>query len=95
MDNRSSSDFAAAEKMVNSSRQKLLASIQYKIIAKPNNTDSFTHPSWIHRKEYVENYDFEDNLIHRIANDAKCVNDELIRKVKDYYRTIVLAKEKF
>lgn len=84
-------DFAAAKKMVYSSRAKLLESITYKISVKPNNKDTISHPSWFHRKEYVENYDFNEVLISLIADKTKCKNKNLIKKVIKHYTPITLA----
>lgn len=91
-------DFAAAVKMVASSKEKLLASMDYKISVKPNNEDNVTHPSWKRRKEYVEYIDpvtektgeFSEALVNKIAKDTDCNNIELIERVWKYYKLIVL-----
>lgn len=83
-------DFGAAEKMVNSSREKLLTSMDYKIAAKPNSIDSRSHPSWEHRKEYAELGAFDEKLIRRIALDVDCKNETLITDVVKFYKDIIL-----
>lgn len=83
-------DFGAAEKMANSNRHELLEVIDYKINQKLYNKDSNSHPSWKHRKGYVENYDFDINLINKIANDTDCINKELIEDICDHYQPIYL-----
>ena len=83
-------DFGAAEKMVNCSKQKLLESIDYKLALKKRDYNHNTHPSWQQRRAYAESGTFGEILIDRIAEDVKCTNRNLIDKVKDYYKSIVL-----
>lgn len=83
-------DFGAAQSMVNSNRNKLLASMEYKIKSKPHSKDSYTHPSWRHRKKYVEIGAFNKTLIETIATDTGCTNEKLIYKVAEYYQDIIL-----
>lgn len=83
-------DYAAVEKMYSCSKKKLLASMEYKIKLKPNNNDSNSHPSWNRRKGYVENYDFNLDLINKIASDTGCTNSILIKNICDYYKPILL-----
>ena len=83
-------DFAAAEKMVGSSKEKLIKSIDYKIAVKPNNTDSPSHPSWKQRKLYAEIGAFNRKLIDIIALDTDCTNITLIEEVSCFYKDIIL-----
>lgn len=83
-------DFAAAEKMAESSKKKLIESIEYKIAMKPNNTDSTSHPSWRNRKEYAEAGIFSKKLIEKIAFQTNCLNIDLIERVCDFYKPISL-----
>ena len=83
-------DFAAAEKMVGSSKEKLIESIDYKIAVKPNNTDSPSHPSWKQRKLYAEIGAFNRKLIDIIALDTDCTNITLIEEVSCFYKDIIL-----
>jgi len=93
-------DFGAAQKVANSSRNILLKSIEYKSNYvkthkdwlswdSVNKSDS-THPCWLKRKEYVENYDFDENLIRKIATDTNCSNQEVITKVIKHFVSIIL-----
>lgn len=83
-------DFGAAEKMANSSRDKLILSIKYKLSLKHIDNDSSTHPSWKRRLEYASNYDFNEALIQRIATDTRCDNEVLINNISAYYKPINL-----
>lgn len=83
-------DFAAAEKMVESSKKKLIESIEYKIAMKPNNTDSTSHPSWKQRKSYAEIGAFNRQLIDTIAFNTDCTNITLIEEVSCFYKDIIL-----
>ncbi|MBE7728069.1 MAG: hypothetical protein E7244_27880 [Enterocloster citroniae] len=83
-------DFFAAEKMVDSNKEKLLASMDYKIKLKPNNEDRNTHPSWKQRKEYAKTGAFNKALIEEIAKQTGCTNDKLINEISKFYGDIVL-----
>lgn len=82
-------DFAA-QKMVNSSKEKLLASMDFKIKLKPNNEDGPSHPSWKQRKTYAETGAFNKALIETIAIETGCTNEKLIYRVAEYYQDIIL-----
>ena len=83
-------DFGAAEKMVDSDRHKLILSMKYKLSLKHTDNDLSSHPSWKRRLEYVSDYDFDEILIRRIADDAGCHNETLINEITSYYRPIIL-----
>lgn len=83
-------DFGAAQKMVNNNRQKLLDSIEYKRLLKKVDNEDFSHPSWARRKYYVENFDFNRELINKIAEDIGYTNQDLIDKVCNHYQEIKL-----
>ncbi len=82
--------------MIDGCRKDFISSIEYKIniknikikdtkIEKP-----LFHPTWIHRLDYAVNYNFDENLIRRIAVDTGCTNEKLIRDVIDFYDEIIL-----
>lgn len=86
-------DYKSALKRAGSSRDKLIASHNYKLKAKnilyrDHNTGS--HPSWRKRIYYIKNFDFNRELIDEIARDTKCKNQELINRINDYYDSIIL-----
>lgn len=83
-------DFAAAQKMADSSKEKLLASIDFKIKLKPDNIDSSTHPSWKRRGVYAETGAFNRKLINDIAVDTDCTNIALIKNIVIFYEDITL-----
>lgn len=83
-------DFGAAEKMADSSRNKLILSMKYKLSLKQTDNDSPTHPSWEKRLDYVSNYDFDETLIRKIAENTGCQNEILINKIISYYKPIML-----
>lgn len=83
-------DYGAAEKMVHSSKQKLLESVRYKRALKKKDEEGFIHPSWDKREYYIEHFDFDEKLIRQIAADVGCSNSKLIQKVCNYYKRIVL-----
>jgi len=83
-------DFYGAEIMTNSNRVALVDAIKYKCKIKPNNKDSYTHPPWNRRLDYVLNYDFGEELIKKIAKDTRCQNEILISRISTFYDPIVL-----
>ena len=83
-------DYGAAEKMVHSSRRKLLESVRYKKALKKIDKEDFMHPTWNKREYYIEHFDFDEKLIRQIATDVGCSNSKLIQKVCNYYKRIVL-----
>ena len=70
--------------------QKLILSTEYKLSLKRKDDDSFTHPSWKRRLEYVSKYNFDESLIHRIADDVDCRNEVLIEEISVYYEPVKL-----
>ena len=55
-------------------------------------SDDDYHPSWDKRESYVENFDFNSELIDQIAKDTGYSNPKFINKVKicGYYGDIKL-----
>lgn len=86
-------DFGGAEKMVDCDRNKLIDAIEYKLALKKKSKDANSHPSWKRRKFYAEHYDFNANLINRIAEDTKCKNKDLIDEAIQYYDEILLIPQ--
>lgn len=92
-------DFCAAQKMVDSSKERLLLSMDYKIKLKLEQKNNFmrrfmelSHPSWHQRKSYVEIGSFNKALIEMIARQTGCTNKELINDIATYYRDIILKE---
>lgn len=87
-------DFNGARIFADSSREKLLQSMKYKLAYNENNgvkdTGDGAHPSWKQRIHYAEKYDFREDLIRKIAEDAGCHNEHLIRKVCTFFEDIKL-----
>lgn len=87
-------DFRSVEKMFNSNKNVLINAINYKLEYKKEycqgDIEDYTHPSWARRKYYVENFNFDSELIYQIARDTFCTNDKLIKKICNYYQEIIL-----
>lgn len=49
-----------------------------------------THPSWRQRIEYASQYDYNEELIRKIAKDTKCSNEKRIQKVINQFDPIIL-----
>lgn len=82
-------DFRAAE-LLCKTRKDLLLAIDYKKSLRENDINAISHPSWNNRRYYVENYDFTNELIRQIANDAESKNDNIINKACNYFTPIHL-----
>lgn len=88
-------DFGGAEKGLNGERSRAYLAMEYKLSCKTKeDRDTRSHPSWNRRIDYITNYDFNDDLIDKIAFECGCNNDRLITKVKRFFDTIELRKKK-
>ena len=54
--------------------------------------DSWMHPSWKRRIDFISNYDFDERLIRKIADITGVSNQKLIAQVVGYYEDIVLKR---
>lgn len=84
-------DFSGTEKSFASKRENEIRTLSYKKKCKEKkDRDSSGHPSWGRRIEYISKYDFNTELILRIAADVNCKNEILIKNVMNHYPSIEL-----
>lgn len=89
-------DFGGAMKGANGSREKLIEALKYKLKqrldAGETDIDQTDHPCMQRRINYAADFDFTVRLIHQIAADTDCKNEQLIHKVisQDKYKEIML-----
>lgn len=85
-------DFKGASLTLNSERRLLLESMHNKIQLGHKDIDNknCTHPSWRQRIEYASQYDYNEELIRKIAKDTKCSNEKRIQKVIKQFDPIIL-----
>lgn len=83
-------DFGAAQKMLNGGRTALLQAIKYKQDLVTGKDGDCTHPSWQRRYHYAANYNFNEELVCKIAEDVGCKNRKLIRQIISHYEEIDL-----
>lgn len=83
-------DFKACQLVAHGKREKLVQAIEYKKILKSNDKDCKYHPSWERRLIYAQQENFNNELIEKIAADAGCTNQRLIKKISNYYDDIIL-----
>lgn len=85
-------DFKGASLTLNSERRLLLESMLNKIQIGHKDIDDkdCTHPSWRQRIEYASQYDYNEELIRKIAKDTKCSNEKRIQKVINQFDPIIL-----
>ncbi len=83
-------DFGGAKKMADGSREKLLASIEYKKKLHIDSTDTISHPSWDRRETYARKYDFGPGLVSEIAKDVGFNDQKIIDRVCEHYKEIIL-----
>ena len=82
-------DFGSVEKVENCNREMLINSF----LTRGKYTehgDRRSHPSNKRRLEYVQKYNFNDELIEKIARDAGCQNQKIINAVKKHFEDIIL-----
>ena len=85
-------DFGAVPKMLNNNRELALKAIEYKDNLKKKEKDSkfSDHPTWEQRYNYIKNYNFNKELIYKIADDMNYHNETIIEMVCEYYEDINL-----
>lgn len=83
-------DFGGAALAFDGRLEPAVRAIDYKRAGKKKDADSLAHPSWLHRRKYVETGAFDAGLISRIASDCNCRNMVLIDKVNEFYQPIKL-----
>ena len=64
--------------------------LNYKKECNQKDKSDFTHPSWARRLYYAENYNFNEDLIKKIAEDVGCKNKKLIKEISEFYDEIIL-----
>lgn len=85
-------DFGGIVKVFEGSVEKGLRAMEYKKRYKNHkDKDSFTHPSWERRMNFIKEYDFNVNLIREIAGIVGCRNEKLIRRVEKHFDEIILC----
>ena len=86
-------DYYAIEKSFDGSLKRGIPAMDHKLQMKNNkDKDSYTHPSRKRRKEFVEKYDFGEELIREIARITNCCDSSLIEKVSSFFEPISLAR---
>ena len=55
--------------------------------------DGQSHPSWKRRIEYIRKYDFNDDLIKKVAEITGCKNQKLINMLCMFYDNIELRRD--
>ena len=88
---KSSADFCGVKRGLEGDRSRASFAMKYKLSCKKKkDRDTRSHPSWNKRINYIVNYDFNDDLIDKIAFECGCNNDKLITNVKNYFDVIEL-----
>lgn len=86
-------DFGGAKKAFDGDVDRTLKSLTYKLLCKKKrDKDTRSHPSWRRRIQYIENYDFDDKLIAKVALDVGCKNSRLIGAIVNHFDTIKLRR---
>ena len=83
-------DFGGTQKMLNDNRISALEAITYKMKQKSTDIENYSHPSWSRRQHYITNYNFNSELIKKIAQDAQYSNERVINKISSHFEEIVL-----
>lgn len=84
-------DFGAVQIAFQGNRKDGILAIRYKKDRKGRKDKStYSHPSWAQREEYLNDFNFDEVLIRRIASDLGCKNERLINHLIQYYKEIYL-----
>lgn len=83
-------DYGAVKKIFNCSRNKLIGNFEYKLKHKKEDFEDCSHPSNYRRLEYVINYDFDEKLIRKIAEDTGMINQKLLTFTINHFKKIIL-----
>lgn len=83
-------DYGAAKKMIDYNRYKLIESFEYKLKHKKEDVEDCSHPSNHRRLEYAINYNFDENLIRKIAEDTGMTNQKLLTYTMNHFEKIIL-----
>ena len=86
-------DFGGVQKGLEANRSRATFAMEYELSCKKKkDKDTRSHPSWDKRINYILNYDFNEELIDKIAVDCGCNNDKLISSIKCFFDEIKLVK---
>lgn len=85
-------DFGGVKKGLDGDRLRAFQAMKYKLSCKKKDRDTRSHPSWNRRIGYIVDYDFNDELIDKIAYECGCNNNKLIMAVKKFFDVIELRK---
>lgn len=87
-------DFGAVVKFGDCDSDKQIQAMNYKLIEKEKSgrkdESNNGHPSWEKRMSYIQQKNFDEALIRRIAADVRCTNEKLIQKVISHFDEIYL-----
>ena len=85
-------DFGAIPKMLNNSRDLAIKACKYKkSLKKSDASNKFSdHPSWEQRLSYISDFNFNSELIYRIAKDMDFYNFAVINQAINFYEDIFL-----
>lgn len=82
-------DFGAVGKSLGNSRNRAVSAAEYKRKYKgKKDRDTSSHPSWSRRKAYLTSYDFNYELLDKIAKDVGCTNKKLFRIVCSHFGVV-------
>lgn len=83
-------DFGGAKKLGNNNRENLIQALFYKKKNTDVNKNTKSHPSWDKRIEYATNYNFNEELIRKIASDVKVTDEKIINIACHHFDDIIL-----
>lgn len=86
-------DFGGIVKVFDANAEQGMSAMQFKKACKGDrDKDGHSHPSWKRRIEFIGNYDFNRELILKIAHITGCKNKELIQRVCEHFEEINLRR---
>lgn len=83
-------DFNSTHILCNNNRDKLVNALLYKKSSATKLNGNYSHPSWDKRIEYATNYNFNEELIRKIASDVKVTDEKIISIACHHFDEIIL-----
>ncbi len=86
-------DYGGIVKAFNGDVYRGIKALEFKEKCKGDkDKDGLSHPAWKRRREYVEKYDFNADLIKEIANFTGCNDKKLVESISNHYQGIELRR---
>jgi len=78
-------DFSGMYLFLEGNKEEAVKALQFKASRyRKKDEDAYAHPSWEKRIDYISNYEYDEKLIRRIAEDAMLTDESVINKAIEF-----------